>query len=107
MAALLRRGALMVNPLHERCRYRPRSSPPGPPTASSRWSGGRGPRRQPWLYEETLAAAGCEVSETVVFGDHMAVFGRVVHVTSSPTIPLLYGMREFSTWVNSGATAVS
>ena len=63
-------------------------------------------RRVPWqrsahtgvplLAEDAYAAAECEVTDTTVVGDHMVVFGRVVHVRNDTESPLLYGMREFA-----------
>lgn len=53
---------------------------------------------QPWLIDDAFAMAECEVAETVPMGDHVVVFGRVVHVEHGAGVPLLYGMRTFSRW---------
>ena len=62
---------------------------------------------QPWLFQDAFAAADCEVADTVTIGDHAAVFGRVVHVTGRPGNPLLYGMRQFSSWMEEQPSPVS
>jgi len=62
---------------------------------------------QPWLFEDAFAAAECEVTRTTPVGDHVAIFGRVVEVTSRPGNPLLYGMRQFSGWTNDRSPLVS
>jgi flavin reductase (NADH) len=99
LAALLQGGGFLVNLLHERGRAAAERFASGAADRFERvtwrpspWDG------QPWLYEDSFAAAGCEVAEVTAVGDHMAVFGRVTHVTGEPGIPLLYGMREFSGW---------
>lgn len=62
---------------------------------------------QPWLFQDALAAADCEVSGTTTVGDHVAVFARVLDVTSRPGNPLLYGMRRFASWTNDRSVYVS
>jgi flavin reductase (DIM6/NTAB) family NADH-FMN oxidoreductase RutF len=52
----------------------------------------------PWLVADALAVAECQVSDARVVGDHTVVFGEVVGVSQEPDVPLLYGLRSFSTW---------
>ncbi|AVZ73104.1 oxidase [Streptomyces lunaelactis] len=49
----------------------------------------------PWLHDDAYAVAECEIAETVVIGDHVAVFGRVMSVENGVGRPLLYGRRGF------------
>ncbi|MBB5958557.1 flavin reductase (DIM6/NTAB) family NADH-FMN oxidoreductase RutF [Saccharothrix tamanrassetensis] len=50
----------------------------------------------PWLVDDAYAEAECEVDRTMVVGDHVLVFGRVVDVEGGSGSPLLYGMRNFA-----------
>lgn len=52
----------------------------------------------PWLADDAFALADCLVVETMTFGDHALVLGKVVATEQSRDIPLLYGLRRFSTW---------
>ncbi|GAA3463245.1 flavin reductase family protein [Saccharothrix longispora] len=52
----------------------------------------------PWLFEDSLAFAGCVVRESTVVGDHVVVLGEVSEINWSGGTPLMYGRREFSTW---------
>ncbi|WP_433893412.1 flavin reductase family protein [Streptomyces sp. CA-111067] len=108
LGALIERGAFMVNLLDEQGRaaaeeFSSRSADrfervPWRPAART---------GQPWLFQDAFAAAECEVLRTVTVGDHVAVFGRVVHVTGRPGNPLLYGMRQFSSWMTEPSPYVS
>lgn len=108
LGALLQSGSFVVNLLHEQGRtaaeeFSSRSADrfervPWQPAART---------GQPWLFQDAFAAADCEVADTVTIGDHAAVFGRVVHVTGLPGNPLLYGMRQFSSWMEEQPSPVS
>lgn len=108
LGALVERGAFMVNLLHEQGRAAAEefSSRSADRFERVPWepSGRTG---QPWLFQDAFAAADCEVTRTVTVGDHIAVFGRVVEVTGGPGNPLLYGMRQFSSWMTEPAPFVS
>jgi flavin reductase (DIM6/NTAB) family NADH-FMN oxidoreductase RutF len=54
--------------------------------------------RLPYLSEDAFALAACRVAGTMVAGDHTVVFGEVAEVTHVADVPLLYGMRQFSSW---------
>jgi flavin reductase (DIM6/NTAB) family NADH-FMN oxidoreductase RutF len=53
----------------------------------------------PVLTEDAFATAECAVERTIVAGDHVVVFGRVVRIEQADGVPLLYGRRRFSTWL--------
>jgi len=99
LAALRESGGFAVNLLHERGRRAAETFASRAPDrfdhVSWRYSAAVG---QPWLTDDAFALAECEVADTVVSGDHVVVFGRVVNVAHEPDSPLLYGMRTFSTW---------
>lgn len=52
----------------------------------------------PWLTTCALAVAECYVSDTRVVGDHTVIFGQVVGARQQQDVPLLYGLRRFSSW---------
>ena len=63
----------------------------------------------PHLTEHAHAIADCGVAGTTRIGDHVVVFGRVMRVrwggagrSGSPS-PLLYGLRQYSSWRVPGA----
>jgi flavin reductase (DIM6/NTAB) family NADH-FMN oxidoreductase RutF len=96
LRALVANGGFAVNFLHARGRRAAEifSSPVedrfGLITWRPSWSG------YPWLAEDALALAECQVAGHVAVGDHTVVFGEVGHTTVLSNIPLLYGMRQFS-----------
>ncbi|WP_240519344.1 flavin reductase family protein [Amycolatopsis antarctica] len=99
LAALRQSGGFAVNLLHERGR---RAAETFASRAADRFDRVRwcrsGTVGQPWLTDDAFALAECEVADTVAVGDHVVVFGRVVGVEHVPEVPLLYGMRTFSSW---------
>lgn len=98
LAAALQGGAFLVNLLQEQGRpaaevFASRAADRFEQVAWRPSAGG-----QPHLYADAFAAAECTVSRATALGDHVALFGQVVHVTGRPGNPLLYGMRRFSSW---------
>lgn len=54
--------------------------------------------RQPWLFGDAFAMAECEVVDVSMVGDHAVVLGQVVNLEQTVDVPLLYGLRHFSSW---------
>jgi flavin reductase (DIM6/NTAB) family NADH-FMN oxidoreductase RutF len=52
----------------------------------------------PWLVDDAFALADCTVTRSVEVGDHCVVFGTVRQIIQRPAAPLLYGLRQFSSW---------
>lgn len=53
----------------------------------------------PWLVEEAFAIAECRVQRLLDVGEHTVVFGAVTGLVQDSASPLLYGLRQFSTWL--------
>jgi flavin reductase (DIM6/NTAB) family NADH-FMN oxidoreductase RutF len=51
-----------------------------------------------WLHRDAFAVAECKVSQIIPVGDHEVVLGEVVNIVYASATPLLYGMRQFSSW---------
>ncbi|MBY8877414.1 flavin reductase family protein [Actinacidiphila acidipaludis] len=101
LGAVLERGAFLVNLMDETGKAAAQTFASRTPDRFDRVAWRPAARSgQPWLFEDAFAAADCEVTRTTPVGDHVAVFGRVVEVTSRPGNPLLYGMRQFSGWTD-------
>jgi flavin reductase (DIM6/NTAB) family NADH-FMN oxidoreductase RutF len=59
----------------------------------------RSPSGIPLLTDHSLAIAECTVSNSLAVGDHVVVFGEVVNLYECVSdVPLLYGLREYSSW---------
>lgn len=56
------------------------------------------PSGLPFLHRDAFAVAACEVAEEVQVGDHRIVIGRVFDIRVSAGVPLLYGLRRYSSW---------
>ncbi|MEU5695575.1 flavin reductase family protein [Actinosynnema sp. NPDC020468] len=52
----------------------------------------------PRLLDDAFATAGCRLRRTVEMGDHTVVFGEVREIRHRTGVPLLYGLRKFSSW---------
>lgn len=52
----------------------------------------------PFLYRDAFAVAACEVAGETQVGDHRIVIGRVCDIRVSAGVPLLYGLRRYSSW---------
>ncbi len=52
----------------------------------------------PFLHRDAFAVAACEVAGEVQVGDHRIVIGRVFDIRVSAGVPLLYGLRRYSSW---------
>ncbi|WP_211277658.1 flavin reductase family protein [Couchioplanes caeruleus] len=102
LTAMLRRSTLAVNLLHTRGRATADLFASGNPHRFDlvRWSadpeaGG------PHLVDDAHAIADCRISRTVSAHDHIVVFGevlRVQHPVVADPSPLLYGLRQYSSW---------
>jgi flavin reductase (NADH) len=56
------------------------------------------PSGLPFLHRDAFAVAACEVAGEVQVGDHRIVIGRVFDIRVSAGVPLLYGLRRYSSW---------
>jgi flavin reductase (DIM6/NTAB) family NADH-FMN oxidoreductase RutF len=52
----------------------------------------------PFLHRDAFAVAACDVVEEVPIGDHRIVIGQVSDISVSVGVPLLYGLRRYSSW---------
>jgi flavin reductase (NADH) len=52
----------------------------------------------PFLHRDAFAIAACEVAGEAQVGDHRIVIGRVYDIRVSAGVPLLYGLRRYSSW---------
>ncbi len=105
--AVLARAAFTVNLLHDRARSVADLFASGKPDRFDQiaWryddsAGG------PHLIEHAHAIADCDVAGTALFGDHVVVFGEVARVSRRPDddpAPLLYGLRQYSSWASTPA----
>ncbi|NUP48189.1 MAG: flavin reductase family protein [Catenulispora sp.] len=99
LATVARRGAFAVNLLHERAAATAKlfATPGTDRFAAVGWRptahGGL-----PWLVQDTLAVAECELGDITVVGSHAVVFGAVEAITLFEDMPLLYGRRRFTSW---------
>lgn len=100
LRAILDRGTFAVNLLHSQAQPVAELFASGAADRFDRirWdvtatSGG------PHLSQYALATADCHVSRTEQVGDHVVVFGEITDVAlRAGDVPLLYGLRRFSTW---------
>jgi len=99
LAAILQRRCFAVNLLHARARRTAEifSSPVADRFRHVPWRP-TDAEGLPWLERDTLAVAECTVAQLLAVGDHTLVLGEVSNVLMLPDVPLLYGMRQFSTW---------
>lgn len=56
------------------------------------------PSGLPFLHRDAFAVAACEVATEIQVGDHRIVIGRVFDMRVSAGVPLLYGLRHYSSW---------
>lgn len=101
LAALHAYGSFAINLLHARARRAAEifSGPAPDRFGQVRWrlSSVAG---LPWLVEDAFALAECTVRGSSIVGDHEVVLGEVCEVVvHGSDVPLLYGMRQFSTWL--------
>jgi flavin reductase (DIM6/NTAB) family NADH-FMN oxidoreductase RutF len=99
IAVAARRGAFAVNLLHTRAAGTARlfSTRNVDRFARVRWQ-----RTQhsalPWLVDDALAVAECELVDMRVIGTHAVLFGQVEAITLFDEAPLLYGRRQYAAW---------
>ncbi|XVV00855.1 flavin reductase family protein [Actinosynnema sp. CA-248983] len=60
----------------------------------------------PFLHGHAFAVAECAVAGRTEVGDHTVVFGEVRSIRQAQDVPLLYGLRTFSTWPAPAGPAV-
>ncbi|WP_380496689.1 flavin reductase family protein [Streptoalloteichus tenebrarius] len=98
------RGGFAVNLLHSRGRRAAEvfSSPVPDRFAEVGWRP-VGDSGLPWLARDAFAVAECRVAGSVEVGDHTLVLGEVVRVLQTADVPLLYGLRSFSSWLSGSA----
>ncbi|MCX6499459.1 MAG: flavin reductase family protein [Arthrobacter sp.] len=53
----------------------------------------------PWLVNDAVAYADCEVDQAIVAGDHTIIIGRVRQASHTEQAPLGYLRRTFAPWV--------
>ena len=100
--AVQHRGYLAVNLLHTRGQHAAEVFATANQDRFSLVAWQCSPRtQQPWLHRDAFALAECAVADTSIVGDHAVVFGRVVHVEQpdhTAEVPLLHGLRRFTSW---------
>jgi len=102
LRALVRRSQFAVNLLHDAARPTAELFASGKPDRFDRIRWRHDPYDAgPHLVEDAHAIADCYVTSTIPVGDHVIVIGEVVrveHDSSDEPTPLLYGMRQYSSW---------
>lgn len=104
LQAVLDSGAYTINLLHQAARGTAELFASGAPDRfeQTRWSM-EGPACGPHLVEAAHIVADCRVAGVHEIGDHAVVMGAAVAVTPlCPQRPLLYGMRRYGAWAESG-----
>jgi flavin reductase (NADH) len=56
------------------------------------------PSKLPYLYRDAIGIADCRVTYQIRIGDHIIVVGTVSDLFISAGLPLLYGLRSYSSW---------
>jgi flavin reductase (DIM6/NTAB) family NADH-FMN oxidoreductase RutF len=104
LQAVLESGAYTVNLLHQAARGTAELFASGAPDRFDRtpWTM-EGDACGPHLVEAAHTIADCRVADVHEIGDHAVVMGAAVAVTQlSSQWPLLYGMRRYGAWAESG-----
>ncbi|MGK5531042.1 flavin reductase family protein [Streptomyces sp. URMC 129] len=106
LAAVLASGRFAVNLLRAEARHAATvfAAPSGDRFTEVPWRPWR-PSGLPHLHRDAVAVAECRVSGRVAVGDHVVVMGAVAGVELAAGLPLVYGMREFSSWSPPGGGA--
>jgi flavin reductase (DIM6/NTAB) family NADH-FMN oxidoreductase RutF len=106
LSAIRNCGGFAVNLLHSRARNTAEtfSTPVADRFATVPWKQ-FGLSGLPWLIRDAFAVAECRTAEMTAVGSHTVVLGRVVSSKSTPEVPLLYGLRQFSRWTPRGLPA--
>ncbi len=104
LSAVLVRGTFAVNLLHEDAQGTAELFASGDPDRFERvaWQHADGPGG-PHLCDDMHAVADCRISDTLLVGGHMVVFGEVLRVVrrAQECRPLLYGLRRYGSWPQS------
>jgi flavin reductase (DIM6/NTAB) family NADH-FMN oxidoreductase RutF len=104
LAAMLRLSTFAVNLLHDRARPAAELFASGNANRFGRvrWRGAPA-FGGPHLVDDAHTVADCQIVRTVAVGDHTVVFGEVFRVDMAApeqSNPLLYGMRQYSSWTS-------
>ena len=100
MAAIAASGSFTVNLLHDQARSAAELFASGAVDRFDRirWRAD-GDAGGPHLIDAAHTVADCTVTDTSVVGDHTVVMGHVRAISRlRPARPLLYGLRQYSTW---------
>ncbi|MCT2593174.1 flavin reductase family protein [Streptomyces sp. N2-109] len=99
LGAIRHCGRFAVNLLHSRARETAEifSTPVDDRFGTVPWKQ-LGSAGVPWLIRDAFAVAECRVTRLTAVGSHTMVLGNVASTRSSPNVPLLYGLRQFSRW---------
>jgi flavin reductase (DIM6/NTAB) family NADH-FMN oxidoreductase RutF len=104
LEAVLSSAAFTVNLLHDRARLAAELFASGAPDRFDRIPWHRdGAASGPHLTEHAHTTADCAVTSTIPVGDHVVVFGTVTRIsrrTRGEPVPLMYGLRRYSSWVS-------
>ncbi len=102
LTAVLSQSAFTVNLLHHQAQSTAELFASGAPNRFERIAWHRDDHAAgPHLIDDAHAIADCEVIKSMLVGNHVVVFGRVARVALHPTelaSPLLYGLRQYSSW---------
>ncbi|SHM12660.1 NADH-FMN oxidoreductase RutF, flavin reductase (DIM6/NTAB) family [Actinacidiphila paucisporea] len=104
LQAVLDSGAYTINLLHQAARSTAELFASGATDRfeRTRWAM-QDPACGPHLVEAAHTIADCRVADVHEIGDHAVVMGAAVAVTQlSSQWPLLYGMRRYGAWAESG-----
>jgi flavin reductase (NADH) len=100
LEAISSSGAFAVNLLHDRARSSAELFASGAVDRFDRvrWTA-EGKAGGPHLIDAAHTIADCTVTDASVVGDHTVVMGQVRAISRlRPARPLLYGLRQYSTW---------
>jgi len=104
LVAMLRLSMFAVNLLHDSARPTAELFASGNAARFGRvrWRSGP-PFGGPHLIDDAHTVADCQIVQTISIGDHVVVFGEVFRVDMAApdrSNPLLYGMRQYSSWTS-------
>jgi flavin reductase (NADH) len=107
LAAVSDHGAFAVNLLHDRARRTAELFASRTPDRFGQVSWHASDTvGAPWLTADAFAVAECRVMRMVPVADHVVIMGEVVRTVQSGGLPLLYGLRRFTSWPHDNGTEV-
>lgn len=98
LEAVTGHGGFAVNLLHSGGRRTAELFAGPEPDRFARLCWRRSPSGLPHLADDAFAVADCRVTGLLDVHDHTLVLGEVRTIVRSAGIPLLYGLRRFTTW---------